>query len=227
MDSEKKGISSLYKKFTEESNFDFNTRLISFLNYIKAKKSDNISYVIENSMLEMTKPSISEIMVYLNNFEIGKSFEETKKDDKYTVIYDLEGFVSNENRLFKKERLLSNLQRLKNLGTLILMGDYISCSNIESCFKELFTQEPNVNYLIKSVIAHKTPFLSFISIQKFELKSPVNVDKVRIQLSETINKNEIQIEKINDLSLSEFTRTYEYLFIIQEISIYLKKVSLL
>ena len=217
-----------FKQFTDSSKYEFNTRLIMFLNYIKAKKNDNVSYVVTNSLLDMHLPSSSEILVFLNKSQIGSCFLDSPSEEKYSIIFDLEGFALTQNgRELNKERLLSNIHHLKNLGTLIILADYITISSFEIFINEQINKEPNVNYLVKSVIVHKSPFLSFISIQRFELKTPVQIDKIKIQLSETILRSELTIEKIHDLSLPEFSRANEYIYLYNEISHYLKQVSLL
>lgn len=220
----------IYKNYLSKSKYDFNSRLINFLNYIKAKKGDNKSYLVKNNLIDMEKASSSEILVHLSQFKVGESLdiEKLSEDDRFTYIYDFVSFVNGSNlrTKFEAEKLEACLHRLKNLGSLIILVDIQTSFNMSNFIKNQLIKNPNTNYLIKSVISHKTPFLSFMSFQKFELKTPVVQENLKIHLAEHTSPETLEISKINDLTLAEFQRSYEYIYMIQEMSYILKKVSL-
>lgn len=248
-------ILQIFKDFSSKSQFDFNERLLIFLNYIKLKTTEETtSLIISNSLIDFEKATISQILTYLKKSKVGNleddlnSSRENEKtinnNDQYNIIIDLEGYInktqsvksednSQTQTIKNHEKILKNLKRLKNLGTLIILCDYFFMSTIQPLLTLLFENEPNTNFLIKAVIAHKSHMISFLSFQKFELKSKVNQNNLKIHFAETIISNnslnkdnkemQILIEKIGDLTIKEICLSYEYLLIINEISLYLRK----
>lgn len=231
----KDAIGDLFKLYINSSKNNFNSRFNKLLLYVKSKKIDDQSYVIDNDYIDFNS---------LTNYEALSSIDKCKllnKDSDYkkeiesncNIIIDLNSFlISNivSSSVFDSIRLDYYLNQLKNLGVAILLVDIKFIISFESFLKEQLNKNPNINYLIKCVIAHKSPFISFFYIQKFVLKNPVKYENIKVHLAETIERSKfdenININKINDLSFPEMTRAYEHMFIINEMSSYLRKVKL-
>ena len=230
-----KTIGDLFKLYVNNSKKDFNSRFSQFLTYVKAKKPDNKSVIIDNGYINRETISNYDLLSTVKEakeVEANSDYKTSIEKDT-NLIYDLNNFLTSNIMSVSsldENRLEFYLEQLKNLGNLIILADLKFITSLEEFFKKQLTKNPNTNYLIKSVIAYKTPLISFVSIQKFVLKTPVNLDNVKIHLAETVQNfssgDDLQINKINDLTFSELIRTYEHLFIINEMSSYLKRVSL-
>ena len=221
--------SNEFKEYAERSKFNINLRFNAFLNYIKSKKGDESGIYLKNNLLDLDFPIEKDGEIF-SSLKLMKQLDILKDEENISLLIDLHNFVDNSNYNYgpiNSNLLDSYLLKMKNLGTIILFADMPSVASLEIYFKEKMEKLTNVNYLIKSVLVHKTPLLSFVSIQKFELKTSASFDKIKIHLAEFYDINSLGIAKINDLFFSEFSRVYSYLFNIQQISAYLKNVFIL
>jgi hypothetical protein len=241
-----------FKNNIKHSNYDFNFRLNCFLNYIKSKKADNSSILIKNELIDLnysytetkTEPNVnnkSEKEAETISFELFKSLSESKTNEESQIsnetpnnslplIVDLLGYIDRSDYSvgpIDKERLTLQLSKLKNLGTLIIFADLSTIISFEEYFKEKFSKEPMTNYLIKSVVISKVPILSLISIQKFELKTNVDFSNFKIHFAEFIAlpSSLPKINKIHDLSFTEYTRAHTYRYQLEQVSPLMKRVS--
>lgn len=221
-----------FTKMCASTKYSFEQRLASFLKYIKAKQIDETSVIIGKEYLQKEQVVSNEHLASIENaINISMKEKDFSTLSQHSLIIDLCGFVHTksdfEAQTFDfEDRLTCLLSKLKNLGSLVILADFPTCTFLESFLLETFEKEAFTNYLIKASIYHKTPFLSFIAFQRFNLKSPVVPANSKIHLTEAfVSDNKFEINKIGDLTLSEFKRTYVYLFTIQEISVKLKSVS--
>jgi len=233
-------------KYCSNSKYDFTSRFNAFLNYCKIKKSDEKSVILKTSLVDFKKElSADELKggneanksAFSYSSEILTSYAsenvKTVEDiivlekSSSSVIIDLVNFIdkSNFNGPLDEEHLGGSLSKLKNLGILLILADMSTIMSLKDFFQKKLLLEPKTNYLIKSVILHKAPLISLVSIQKFEGKQDIVFSNMKLHLAEFWDKTSLVISKINDLTFVEFERVYSYLYQMQEVSSILKKVN--
>lgn len=231
--------------------YDFNYRFNMCLNYIKSKKGDKNCIVFKNNLLNMnykdngieaddTKDyDRDEKTIQSPSIEVFQSLLECKEFEaneinqvenlSISLIVDLSNYIDKSDYRFgslNKELLSLQLSKLKNLGVLIILSDIATTVSLEDYFKNTFEQNPTINYLIKSITIAKSPLISIISFQKFEVKAKVDFTKFKIHLAElvTFPSSEPKISKISDLSFAEYTRAHSYQYQLEQVSALMKKV---
>lgn len=225
------------------SSYTFTDCFNSFLNYVNAKKGDEKSFFIKNTLInlqekvDLTEQSEdtkeidkvkTEILDTYKNIPIVENLPENLEKNSVPLIVDLNSFIDSSSYQYgpiNKEKLDYYFSSLKNLGAIVILADMSTILNFGEYLKEKIANEPNFSVLTKSAIISKSPLVSFISIQKFELKTPTNYDNLKVQVSEIFDRKSCRFNKINDLTYLENARFNTYIYQIQQVSTILKRVS--
>lgn len=220
-------VVSEFSTFCKFSKHSVEQRILSFMKYVKSKKPDENTLVVNAEYLNIQELEKDQTLTGFSQARFIDSIGlESEKESSCSLLLDLDSFVSNhfaENEY--RARLTNYFSKLKNLGVLIILADYTTCTLLQDFLQQLYLSEPLSNYLVKSVIAFKLPFYSFISFQKFNVKTPVVFQNSKIHLAEANSRDIIETNKIADLSIPEYKRAIDYFYFIQELSHNLKKVS--
>ena len=156
------------------------------------------------------------------------TFEElvaNEENNGISQILDLCTFFADTDLLvFNLEYLTSIFDKLTNLGSVVIQMPYESSKFIYEVLKLYNEKQPKTNLLLKVIFEDKDHLNVFVLIQKFELKSEIKFEGIKLLLSRFTDKGEIV--KVNTMLLSDFNSCLDYVFQFNKTALHLKEVML-